>query len=284
MRYGVDYYGSGAYSPATLHEYGWSFVIRYLSHQEGKTLTAQEAEALSKGGIDIVALFEDSANEAVVTGNDQGVQDAQFALEQAVICGMKGSRPIYFAVDVDDSADPAVIAPYFEGVTSVLGPKRTGAYGGIATIRYLYNAGLIRWGFQTEAWSYGSWDPRAQLQQYGYKNGYDLDRALTADFGQWRYGVFPPPPVNVPFEKLLPAEKDAAEKFELDMKHPHLNVVQISHLRQEIMTMVKAIWQDAHNDGNTYADWAKLNRMARYNILTGLLAEKSVHGLRKLRG
>jgi len=53
---------------------------------------------------------------------------------------MKGSRPIYFAVDQDTTPDPLETLPYFEGVNSVLGVARTGAYGGYSTINALFNA------------------------------------------------------------------------------------------------------------------------------------------------
>lgn len=84
----------------------------------------------------------------------------------------------------------ATIADYYRGVASVIGLARTGAYGGYATIKYLFDAGVIRWGWQTYAWSAGQWDPRAQVRQI--HNGVlvggvdcDLDESMVADFGQW---------------------------------------------------------------------------------------------------
>jgi len=86
MRFGIDYYSDTAYSPETLKQRDWSFTARYLSHQVGKALVPAEALLLSKGGIDLVVVFEDSAT-AISGGYDAGEQDAQFALEQALACG-----------------------------------------------------------------------------------------------------------------------------------------------------------------------------------------------------
>jgi hypothetical protein len=87
----------------------------------------------------------------------------------------------------------ATIADYYLGVASVIGLGRTGAYGGYNTIKYLFDAGVIRWGWQTYAWSAGQWDSRAQLRQV--QNGVliggvdsDLDESMTGDFGQWGAG------------------------------------------------------------------------------------------------
>ena len=76
-----------------------------------------------------------------------------------------------------------MVASYFRGVNSVLGVNRTGGYGGYWTINRLFNSGLIRFGWQTSAWSGGLWDPRAQLQQYAYYNAYDWDRAMSSAYG-----------------------------------------------------------------------------------------------------
>ena len=74
----------------------------------------------------------------------------------------------------------------------MLGVDRTGAYGGIYVISSLFNAGKIKYGWQTYAWSDGQWDGRAQVRQV--ENGMtiaggscDVDEAIAADFGQWGF-------------------------------------------------------------------------------------------------
>src|SRR5262249_20901349 len=100
------------------------------------------------------------------------------------------SLPIYFSVDFDAGSQLDVVDAYFDGVASVLGVDRVGAYGGYATIKNLFDTGRIRWGWQAYAWSYGQWDARPQVRQV--QNGVDvaggtcdLDVAVAANFGQW---------------------------------------------------------------------------------------------------
>jgi MYXO-CTERM domain-containing protein len=197
--YGVDYSWYRP-APSSLVADGYRFVARYLSNDTtGKNLSLGEAQALEAAGLDIVSNWEDGAENAL-DGYNQGVTDAQTAQSQATADGAPATRPIYFSIDFDaESAQAAAVDAYFQGVASVIGLARTGAYGGYFIINQLFNAGLITWGWQTYAWS-GTptqWDPRAQFRQI--ENGIagsemDLDEAVATDFGQWGPGVAPPPP------------------------------------------------------------------------------------------
>jgi hypothetical protein len=199
---GIDYAWAHP-SPAALAAAGKLFACRYLSHDPAKNLTAAEAQQLHAAGIATVSNWEASAG-AARNGYAQGVADAKAAAEQHEAAGGPADRPIYFSVDFDvpdfatGSDEPAAklgpVAGYFRGVASVIGVARTGAYGGFWAISRLFDAGLIRWGWQTFAWSGGRWDARAQIQQYS--NGVtvggadsDLDRATVADYGQWGVGM-----------------------------------------------------------------------------------------------
>jgi hypothetical protein len=176
------------------------FACRYLSHDASKNLTFAQAKALGKAGIDCVVVWETAANRALA-GRTAGASDAQAALTQAMGCGMPAGCPIYFAVDFDETQEQAkAVAEYFRGVHSVLDfagpagmphPVPVGVYGGYWSVRRLFNAGLVRYGWQTYAWSGGQWERRAQLRQYS--NGHtvagvscDFNRAAANDFGQWR--------------------------------------------------------------------------------------------------
>lgn len=185
---GVDYAWQHP-SPAALVAAGKRFACRYLSHDPGKNLSAAEAQRLHAAGIAVVSNWE-ATSTGPRGGSNQGVADARDAAAQHAAFGGPADRPIYFSVDwnVQPHELPAVDA-YFRGVASVLGLARTGAYGGEYVIAHLFDTHLIRWGWQTYAWS-GGWDGRAQLQQY--RNGVrlggadvDLDRATTVDYGQW---------------------------------------------------------------------------------------------------
>jgi hypothetical protein len=166
-----------------------TFVCRYLSYDAGKNLSKAEADQLKAAGLTIVCNWETTSDRADTGGYAGGIADATAALGQARACGMPDDRPIYFSVDEDTTVGPNITA-YFQGVASVLGLERTGAYGSYKVIRGLLDAGLITWAWQTYAWSYGLWDNRAHIRQVqnGIKVGgadADLNQAHADDFGQW---------------------------------------------------------------------------------------------------
>jgi hypothetical protein len=189
-RMGVDYSWARP-SPSGLAAAGYTFASRYVSFDTtGKNLTASEASALRAAGIDIVVNWETNADDAL-GGSSAGVRDATEAARQAAAAGQPSSRPIYFSIDFDAQASqqPAINA-YFDGVASVIGAARVGAYGGYNPIKRLFDAGKIRWGWQTFAWSGGLWDARAQLRQVQNNvtiagGACDIDQAMATDFGQW---------------------------------------------------------------------------------------------------
>jgi hypothetical protein len=196
MTFGLDYVTGPPIAAMLAHNPPVSFVCRYLSFvndlTQVKLLQPLEAMALGKAGLAIVSNYEwyaDRANE----GAASGIQDAKIATAQHAAAGGPADRPIYFSVDFDTGATPAII-DYFHGVASVLGSHRVGAYGSYALIKGLFDAGAISWGWQTYAWSGGAWEPRAHIQQY--QNGVtlagadvDYNRSLKVDFGQWLPGV-----------------------------------------------------------------------------------------------
>jgi hypothetical protein len=196
--FGVDY-AWGRPGAAALKKAGVKFVVRYVSHDTtGKNLSASEARALSDAGLWIAVVWESTASRALA-GRSAGVADATEAAKQAKACGMPAGRPIYFAVDFDaTSGQQDEIHAYLDGVAGVLGRGAVGLYAGYGPIKRAFDAKKITFGWQTYAWSGGNWDSRAQLQQYS--NGHDVggvdcdyDRAMKADYGQWRVGVNPAP-------------------------------------------------------------------------------------------
>jgi MYXO-CTERM domain-containing protein len=181
-------------TPASLVSMGYRFAARYLSGDPGggKDITASEASSLTGAGLDVVVVWETTGMDAT-SGYNQGVSDAQGAKSEAAAVGQPATRPIYFAIDFDaESSDSASINAYFQGVASVIGLSRTGVYGGYYIVNELFNAGLITFGWQTYAWSGGSWDSRAQLRQTlnGVDNDQlDADEGMVADYGQWGPGA-----------------------------------------------------------------------------------------------
>lgn len=193
--FGIDY-AWGRPSVASLHAHGVKFVCRYLAGGSGggKELTHPEALQLSAAGIQIVVVWETSAERAL-SGYSAGVHDAQAALSQARTCGMPETRPIYFACDWDaTTGQQSAINAYLDGAASVLGRSRVGIYGGYWPLSRAMRAGHATWGWQTYAWSGGQWYAGAQLRQYS--NGHvldgvsvDYDTSQAADFGAWHAGA-----------------------------------------------------------------------------------------------
>ena len=189
-------YAWGRPSVSALQALGTIAVCRYLAYPgpatEGKRLSASEAGVLISNGIAVVSNWEHAGSWAEYSGGfDTGARHATEAARQHTQCGGPPNRPIYFSVDFDATgAQLPVVANYYRGVISVIGLGRTGAYGGYRTIKYLLDQGVIRWAWQTFAWSGGLWEPRAHLRQIKTDvlvDGVacDLNESMTADFGQW---------------------------------------------------------------------------------------------------
>ena len=180
--YGIDF-GWRAVSAQSARKKGAGFAASYLSTDRSKNWTRAMINAYHAMGRGTVCVWETTARRALA-GYAAGRTDALAALRQEQALGLPPQLPVYFAVDFDETLSQAgPVASYFRGVNTVLGVNRTGGYGGYWTISRLFNSSLIRFGWQTSAWSGGRWDPRAQLQQYAYYNAYDWDRAMSSAYG-----------------------------------------------------------------------------------------------------
>ncbi|HEX6684764.1 MAG TPA: DUF1906 domain-containing protein [Candidatus Limnocylindrales bacterium] len=195
---GVDY-SWGRPRPAELSKLGKRFAVRYVSYDTtGKNLTRDEADRLIDAGLSIVTNWENSAGDQL-GGRDRGRQHAAQADRLHRACGGPGDRPVYFSTDFDATAGQlATCYEYLRGCADLIGWDRVGVYGGRRTMIYMQDRG-VRWLWQTYAWSgianrFDSndlnWVRGVHIHQYN--NGVrldgadtDLDRATTADFGQW---------------------------------------------------------------------------------------------------
>lgn len=175
-------------SPASLVAAGIGFVMRYLSYDASKNLTAAERDSLLAAGLGVGLVWEAGATDAL-GGYAQGVTEAQQAKVEAADLGL-GSAPVFFAFDFDitDPEKPAG-GLYLEGAASVVGADRVGGYGDYDLIVYILQNRLpVSWFWQTTAWSGGLVHPSAHILQTA--NGatiggvsVDLDTALKPDFG-----------------------------------------------------------------------------------------------------
>lgn len=219
--HGVDY-SFARPDPNTLAARGVKLAGRYLwrdKYDDGRTnkgINAAELGALTAAGIDVFFIYEEDGKE-LLGGFAAGVRVATAAETFRIALGV-GAVPIYFNVDYDAPAtDMPKILDALRGVASVIGLERVGLYAGFGPIKAAFDAGLIRWGFQTYAWSGGKWDPRAQLQQWSngqWGGTVDFTRAVVAEYGQNPVTDPDPPTGTVVITKaelmVLRAELDAA--------------------------------------------------------------------------
>jgi len=179
-------------SPASLVAAGKHFYIGYVSPESGKNVTKTECAAFLAADIDVVLVWEHTAQRAL-EGASAGKEDGTRARQQANDLGYPSTSVIYTAVDFDATAAQIAgpVADYLKAFAAAAGGMMvTGVYGGIAVVRYVMSHDIMAFGWQTYAWSGGDWYAPAQLQQY--HNGVtiggcdtDLDRAMVDDFGQW---------------------------------------------------------------------------------------------------
>lgn len=191
---GFDYAG-GRPSGLAIKQAGGGFVCRYLtdggSGLPGKQLQGWEVGDMHANGVQIVANFETTADRAL-DGWQAGHDDAVYSDNYTRGVGLAGT-PIYFSVDFDVSpGQQNAINAYFQGAAAAIGVGRVGGYSGYWTIKRLFDAGLITYGWQTSAWSGGNLDPRAHIFQdanagYAWISGVqcDIDQSLKDDFGQF---------------------------------------------------------------------------------------------------
>lgn len=212
----VDY-SDARPNPEALRALGYTLVLRYIAGgTSDKHLTLDEARRLHAAGVQILVIFESTATRAAA-GFAAGVYDASSALRAANALGYPVSDPIFFAVDFD--AIPAQVRPYFEGVVRVL-RTRAGVYGGYDITTGL--ADLIKWRWQTKAWSAGRVDPQAHLvQQLTMRHpipGCD-ENVIQHAIPTWGPATPPPAPV-ASSSKVNPA----AAQVHVDAALAHLKV------------------------------------------------------------
>lgn len=269
MQYGIDY---TSLSVDEVKAVGASFVCRYVSTPGNpKNLTHSEAHELTANGVDLVVVFETTADRSLA-GRNAGEDDAHHGLVQAIDAGMVGARPIFFAVDFDTAGSPHRTDAYFDGVAAVLGHHRCGPYGGIEVCEHQFSRGF-QWAWQTYAWSDGKWG-RAKLQQYLNGSSYDHDRGF-GDFGQWSAGV----PFNQykahDFSTLIPHERVEADRLVTLQKHPHIHEHGIRVVKARLTQLRKAVWRAAVHGETVFGShikkgWDIEHRRQRYHILSQL--------------
>lgn len=140
---------------AAFQTQGYVFVCRYLVLNGWKRLTAEEADTISQAGLNIVSVYETTADRAL-GGREAGLRDGAVAVQTAKAVGQPEGSAIYFAVDFDAAPSqlPTVI-DYIRAASETTPAYLTGVYGSYTVIEALRRAGACSRFWQTYAWSRG---------------------------------------------------------------------------------------------------------------------------------
>lgn len=192
VAWGLD--AASEISLTTMRSEGASFVCLYLAPggtSSWKVRSLASVHNYLAAGFSVVLNWESTGTPT--GGWSTGVSAAQQSQAQinayrnhcsACAAKIAADIPVYFNFADLESPNHTDLANATNGAASVVGHARTGGYGGYATIKWLFDQGLITWGWQTYAWSSGNRDPRAQLYQRLNTATIDYDVAYAADYGQ----------------------------------------------------------------------------------------------------
>lgn len=148
---------------------GYDFAGRYLVPAVGtlarKALTRREAEAVTGAGLDLLTVWETTADR-VKGGAAAGTSDGKRALECARDIGMPARGIIYFAVDYDaPTGDLPVIEDYLRAARAQTAEYEVGVYGPYKVIEYLAQRKVCRGYWQCVGWSEGKVSPHRNVYQ-----------------------------------------------------------------------------------------------------------------------
>jgi Domain of unknown function (DUF1906)/Putative peptidoglycan binding domain len=150
LTYGADY-SANELSPAQLHSYtryDLRFLIRYIGYPDNTKCISHYPGAYRahvRAGRLVLLVHELDTNDPA-GGHSNGVKMAEVALRDAESIGYPDTLPIFFSADgwLDNIPGTTAMA-YLDGAASVLGRKRTGAYGFRDFIQGAKNGGHAEW-------------------------------------------------------------------------------------------------------------------------------------------
>ena len=198
---------------------GYQFAARYLvpSAYTWKRLTRKEAEAITAAGMQIISVFETSANRPA-GGTVNGQADGKAANVEATEIGQPPGSAIYFAVDYDaQPKDYDAIEAYMRAATKEIPGYEVGIYGSFTVIEEMYRRGAAKYFWQTYAWSYGKKSAHANLWQY--QNGVtvaghlvDLNESYGGE-GWWSTNPVEPSTDSEVKPKMSPEDAEKITRF-----------------------------------------------------------------------
>ncbi|WP_017812959.1 glycoside hydrolase domain-containing protein [Paenibacillus shenyangensis] len=197
---GLDTTQSCIHKVDNLHKQGYAFVGRYYNvNRPEKNLTLEEAEVLSRGGIKIVAVWENGyPTKSVYFTELSGGEDTESAYDYArnVIRQPMGSA-IYFTIDYDASAADLGhgIHQYMQNLVSTLKARgdayKIGIYGSGLTCEYAIQHihGIhYTWLAESSGWTHSRTFTGWNIRQTGSGSFHGLSIDLDEAVGS--YGSF----------------------------------------------------------------------------------------------
>ncbi|MBD2860523.1 DUF1906 domain-containing protein [Paenibacillus oceani] len=198
---------------------GYQFACRYLVPTGWKRLTREEAELISEAGLQVISVFEMTADRAL-GGRAAGLADGATALRTAHAIGQPEGSAVYYAVDFDATTHQMpVVIDYIRAASEASPGYLTGVYGSYRVIEAVREAGVCTRYWQTYAWSRGHKAEGIHLYQYRNDivvNGVRIDlNDSYGDEGGWstvmRYNL-KAEDVNEMIERFLSHEFDQASR------------------------------------------------------------------------
>lgn len=295
MTVGLDFAG-GRPGGAAIKAAGYDYVVRYLSDGgaglPGKQLLPWEADDLRANAVEIVSNWETYANR-MLEGWSAGVADANAGLAQVLACGGSKDRPIYFSADWDATdAQQAQIDDYLRGAASVLGVENVGVYGGYWVVKRCLDNGTARWAWQTDAWSGGNLESRAQLHQLiGFVDVAgvicDKNEANATDYGQWSLAGNTPQEATVTFsqadiEAITASVTAAATKWLSEFIIGFVSPIgsDVKDIKEQLTGTRNTVYNadGTVNNAASYPGWAQLGHRTVVDAIAAAAARNGVVG------
>jgi hypothetical protein len=157
VKLGIDYAWNGP-TPQEIKDSGYTFALRYASHDPKKDLTNNERIALHAAGIGVGIIWETTAGRAL-SGAAAGIEDGHDFAVRLIDLAWPAGVMVYAAVDFDvQPSQVNTVREYVNSMSTVLG-RPVSVYGG-----YMI-ADWFRRSWQTYAWSHGQWSDHAAIRQ-----------------------------------------------------------------------------------------------------------------------
>jgi Domain of unknown function (DUF1906) len=191
-------------SPGPIKANGFLGIARYISLQPGKCITPEEFHAYIAGGLTVVFVYEDNADDGL-GGAPVGQEKGQVARQVLESCGIDPAAcAVFFGYDFN--AQPSQYQACLECQRAFVASS--------GCLNAMYAEGpLLRYAFPTYGWEPGSRDwnegvAAGQLYQAQYSVPFegtliDIDNVLATDYGQWPRPTPPPQPKPQPSQEDL---------------------------------------------------------------------------------